>query len=379
VITIGEHDAEEFRASALVPLVAFPEAGSVLRAPELEPRSRRSLDIAVLAVRHLHGLLRSTGDSSTELEEAHILAVQAMRWVVESLSPAVRGGPLPPADESPVHAYFGVRQGRLSAEEHAGHAAAILFRSLADTRYARIDVNDLCAEVGAIVAVLERFAGSEAEGVYAEAWAPPDARPSYEPAGRGLERWVLVHHEFFLLNLCAAAAVAAAAGSIRRGADDTPVLLREACVYVRGFTAAMAHSGAFSAGFYEEVVRPTMQPPATPFALTGAFQPEHASYRAAVGDLLEACPEPFGVLAHDDRELALARDELLEADLVDIERHALIAAALVGPAPSLVQGEESPENAVGTLRRMRDERAVRYARLMRFGGRSAARLVAARS
>ena len=377
--TLGEHDAEDFRVSALVPLVAVPQSGDVLRPPDLDSRSRRSLDIAILAVRHLHGLLQISGDPTTELEEAHILAIQAMRWLADSLSPIARNTRPSGIDDSPVHAYFGVRLSELSPEEHAAHAAAILFRSLADTRYAHIDVNDLCAEVGAIVAVLERLADAPREEFYAEPWAPPNARPSYEPTGGGLERWVLVHHEYFLLNLCAAATVATAARIIRCSAHHASALLTEGSVYVRGFTAAMAHAGAFSTGFYEEVVRPTMQPPATPFALTGAFQPEHARYRAAVGALLDACPDPFADLARDDRDLALARDAFLEADLVDIERHALIAAALVGSAPSLVQGEDAPENAVGTLRRMRDERAARYSVVMRSGERHSTTMVAAPS
>jgi hypothetical protein len=373
----AERAAGSFRAWPIVPLVVFDADGDVRRRPELDPRAQRSLDIAVRALRHLHDSLQSAADSSPELEEAHILAVHAMRWLTHSLAPALHGLPVAPPDyEVPVHVYFGVRRQPLSAEQYAAHAATVLFRAVADTRHARIDVNDLCAELDAVATLLARFAPGHGERLAAEAWVPPGARPPYEPAGGAMERWIAVHHAYFLLNVHAAATLDAAVSGLRRGHTGGAELLREAATYVRGFTATMAHAAALPAGYYEESVRPTMQPPTTPFPLTGAMQPEHATYRRSLAGLLDTCPEPFHELADHDDDLARARDDLLEADLADIERHVTVAGTLVGGARSLVQRDESSENAVSTLRRMRDERSAGYAELLRFGGRSARRFYA---
>src|SRR5262249_35887018 len=136
-----------------------------------------------------------------------------------------------------------------------------------------------------------------------------EGRGEYQPAGDGLERWITVHHAYFLLNLHAACSVRAATAALAQGDETTAVdLLREACVYVHGFTAAMVHAAAVSSAYYRAVVRPTMQPPAVSLLLTGGMQPEHASYRLAIKQLLRSAGEPFVSLVRTRRPLAEARD-----------------------------------------------------------------------
>jgi len=268
-----------------------------------------------------------------------------------------------------VHEYFGVRRARLSPGQHAAQAATIILRTIADLRHALLDVNDGAAEVEAMAMALARLRDRDAITPEGDGEASESGSPR-ESEHTGLERWIVAHQGYFLLNLYAAFNIRQAVRAMVRRDDGHAVeLLRDAAVYVRGFTAAMMHSGAFSSAYYCKVVRPTMQPPTVPVLLTGTMQAEHSSYRSAIDELIEACPEPFLKLVRVFPAVALARDSLLEADLLDIERHVIVAAALVGNDHSIVQHEDAPVNAVSALRRMRHARAARYCSLMRFGDR----------
>lgn len=355
------------RGAPRVPLVVLPGDGEVRRAPRLATGSRRRLATASRSLGTLRRALDRAGGRERGLDRALARAAEAMHGLAASLRPHLPER-LAEATEPavPVHEYFGVRQAPLAPEQHAAQTAAVLDRALADLAQAPVDLNDVAAEVDAMAAVLRLLEG----GGRAPAPAAAGRTRLYRPRGDGMERWILVHHLYFLLNLHAAAAVREACAAIRAGADPAAVrLLDEARTHVRGMTAVMLHSGAVSAGYYRDRVRWTMAPPAVPVLLTGLMQPEHASYRAAMEELLEASPEPFLALVRGRRELAFARDALLEADLLDIERHVGVAAALVGDDRSLVQHEQAPENAISTLRRMRHARAARYCAFMRFGDR----------
>ncbi|SEH01846.1 hypothetical protein SAMN05444920_12297 [Nonomuraea solani] len=290
-----------------------------------------------------------------------------------------RRAALPPLDVSglapivPNHEYFGVRTAPLDGPRLAAEVTTIAARALDDLRHARLEVNDLAAELLAVSDLLTALPGDTAGRPGGPSRKPGDG--PYFPVPTELTRWIVVHHLYFLLNLRAAAAVTRAVGAVRNG-DRAATLaeLREATVHVRGFTAAMVHSGDMSAACYEATVRPTMRPPAVDTELTGRTQPEHRAYRRAMAALVEEFAEPYDTLAARDPELALARDALLEADLIDIERHVLVAAALVGGDRSIVQGEATEGNAVSMLRTMRHARADRYRLLMRYGDDVAAAL-----
>jgi len=357
-----------------VPLVVFPEDGDVRRNPVLDTGPRGLLPATRGALLRLRELSLSATRRSQELEGALHEAARAARSFAASLAlalPDARGAGAYP--RSPVHLYFGVRVAPLSPEQHAAQAAAILFRGLADLRHAMVDVNDIATEVEGMCAVLDSLAPSGQRraptAMPGHEW-PGSDDGLFEPTGDGLDRWVLVHHLYILFNLYAAAAVRAAISAISAtgGSPDAAAnLLGEAEVYVRAFSATMVHAAAVPSRYYREWIRPTMQPPAVPEPLTGELQPEHASYRSGIEDLLRSCPEPFLALTRSYPELALARYQLLEADLLDIERHTLVAAALVGTDRSLVQHEQAPDNAVSTLRRMRHRRAAAYRPFTRFG------------
>ncbi|MBF8193544.1 hypothetical protein ITP53_49300 [Nonomuraea sp. K274] len=354
-----------------IPIVVLPEDGLV--------HSRTSLDGSLLAglaaaaetlARARHALLNPAGVPGP--------AVEVIGGAADQVCELARRAALPPLDVSglapivPNHDYFGVRTARLDGPRLAAEVTTIAARALDDLRHARLEVNDLAAELLAISDLLGGLPG-DAPAPAAEpshgtrAQRVPGDSP-YFPVPTELTRWIAVHHLYFLLNLRAAGAVSRAAAAARDGDRAvTLAALREATVHVRGFTAAMVHSGDMSEACYEATVRPTMRPPAVDTELTGRTQPEHRAYRRVMARLVEEFSEPYAALAARDPELALARDALLEADLIDIERHVLVAAALVGDDRSIVQGEATEGNAVSMLRTMRHGRADRYRVLMRYG------------
>ncbi|MET7679221.1 hypothetical protein [Streptomyces sp. NPDC005423] len=265
----------------------------------------------------------------------------------------------------PNHDYFGVRTAAVDDAYRVAETTVVLARVLADLRGARLDLNDQAAEVRAMILLLDGLLPPDG----APAPAPVSSyRPQLDLGKSELTRWVITHHFYFVLNLAAAHAVGRAVAALADADRSTAVTaFREAAVLVRGFTAAMMHSGDMSAPCYDARVRPSMYPPAVPAALTGRTQPEHKAFRKAMRRLAATSTEPFAKIAVTDPELALARDALFEADLHDIERHIVVTAALVGDDSSIIQVDESAESAIAILRTMRHTRAMAYRHLMRFG------------
>ncbi|MEU4620097.1 hypothetical protein AB0G04_08945 [Actinoplanes sp. NPDC023801] len=272
-------------------------------------------------------------------------------------------GTLPPPVR--VHSdYFRIRHAELSPEQHAAQAVTVLHRTVADLRYGMLEVNDVIAELtGArlVLRTLRPAAGARSD----------DAGPEpewFEPDGDWMDRWLLVHHCYFLLNLHAAAELHRAADLATTDPAGAAAALSRAAVLISAFTASMLHSGAMPAAYYEETIRPTMSPPRVPINLTGVMQPEHRIYRAALKRLLAVLDAPYAELAGAEPALAAARDDVLNADLLDIERHITVAAVLVGSGRSLVQ-KAAAGSAVSTLREMRHLRAVAYRDLLQSGER----------
>jgi len=140
-----------------------------------------------------------------------------------------------------------------------------------------------------------------------------------------------------------------------------PHKLATVTTYVPGFAPApapapaRAHAAALPSDFYNLVVRPTV----VPVPLSGKMHVEYQLYRERANELLDVLPNPINELALPEPELAFARGELLQADLIEAER--------VGNARSLIQPPRTSENAGAVLRRMRHRRAAQLERLLRFG------------
>ncbi|MEU9419431.1 hypothetical protein [Streptomyces sp. NPDC051000] len=356
-----------FAACPDIPIVVLPANNLVRAATRPAERVETALTAAIEQLTHLHSALLDPRGASPAAKAAMDAAVEG----VGRLAAVARVAPLDTASLTPIvpnHEYFGVRTAPIDDARLVGEVTTIVARALTDLRVARLDLNDQAAVVLSMVRILGGLlpadgapAAPGSTGEEAEVGAP------YAVGSDELTRWVITHHFYFVLNLAAADAVTRAIAALKAMDRDTALAaVEEAIVLVRGFTAAMLHSGDMSAACYGAVVRPTMAAPACPVALTGRTQPEHKAFRKAMRNLVKVSAEPFAKLAATDPELAAARDALLEADLQDIEKHVIITAKLVGDDRSIVQGEDS-ESAIAVLRTMRHARAESYRDLMRFG------------
>lgn len=331
---------------------------------------RQQVQDAVTALREL-ARVAATADRRVGLDGHLPCAQHALGRLVPVLADVTELGPAEELPESVlVHRYFGVRRARWSDRPIALHALVMIDRALLDVGLAAVDGNDVAAEAEAMVEIVAAI-GRGSTGVDAAPThlAAPDgsARSTvlgYRPDGSSLDRWIVSHHLYFLFNVHAAARIHAAIDCVRVAALRSAARhLRVAATLVRGFTGAMAHSSTVSREHYRDVVRPTMSPPAAPVGLTGSMQPEHRAFRRSVEMLLATLDQDQRQLAALSPELAIAREMVLEADLVDLERHVCVADMLVREEPSLAQRHDE-SSAVSVLRRMRDERSDRYTRLM---------------
>ncbi|MEV4611513.1 hypothetical protein AB0K43_02775 [Kitasatospora sp. NPDC049258] len=294
-----------------------------------------------------------------------------------ALAPAVAGEGLPA--ESTSQSFFRVREVELSDQQAALHGVLVVHRGLRDLCDAPLSGADLAGELAGMRLSVLDLTGA-APGGATDAGQPVDVpEPGPGPSRESVwsARWLIGHQVHVLFNVCAAVAVADATRRLRQG-DAAAALLRlaDATVYVRGFPAAMTHAGTVPADYYLAAIRHTMAPPSVDAPLSGRQHRGYKLFRAAMKDLLSVVPDPYEQLAARAPELAEARGALLEADLVDAERHVTLAYSMVQLRRSIAQQPEGPDNAVAELRLMRHRRAARYASLIRFGDHYVADAVA---
>ncbi len=343
--------------------------------PDLE------LPVRVLAQRTAAALIAvPTHAGPVERTAALRLASAIADGLVAALSAqgaAVVGEDLPAASTS--QSFFRVREVDLSDHQAALHGASIVRRGLDDLCEAPLSGADLAVEVAGMAQAVLDLTGAGSPDAFLDAPAP--ATPAAD--GTSLEarwtaRWIVGHQVHVLFNICAAVAVTDAVHHLRHGAVQIALRrLGHATTFVRGFPAAMTHASTIPVEYYTAAVRPTMQPPGVDSPLSGRQHRGYKVFRTAMKDLLAVLPEPYERLAVHDPELAAARDALLEADLIDSERHVTLAYSMVRLQRSIAQLPDGPDNAVGELRLMRHRRAAQYAPLLRFGDHYVAEAVAA--
>ncbi|MFI6475316.1 hypothetical protein ACIBL5_34320 [Streptomyces sp. NPDC050516] len=304
-------------------------------------------------------------------------AAGALVAALSDQAPAVVGEALPA--DSISQSFFRVREQELSDQQAALHGVLVIHRALEDLCEAPLSGGDLALELAGMRQAMVDLTG-----------ATPGTGRDFEPSAAVLEpgmeasledvwsaRWLIGHQVHVLFNVCAAVAVADAAGRLRLGDSDAALLrLSDATVYVRGFPAAMTHASTIPAEYYRASIRHTMAPPSVDVPLSGRQHRGYKLFRAAMRDLLSVVPDSFEHLAARAPELAEARGALLEADIVDGERHVTLAYSMVHLDRSIAQNPEGPDNAVAELRLMRHRRAAQYASLIRFGDHYVAEAVA---
>ncbi|MCX2950181.1 hypothetical protein [Lentzea sp. NEAU-D7] len=276
---------------------------------------------------------------------------------------AQRGEP-PPPTRSPIQQYFRIRTAALTADQLLWHCLRVIADTAEDLVDAPMSGSDLGRLGSAVIAVLDGDSGPRHES---STPPPPSPRRDLAIEEVWLRRWIIGHQLHALLNVHAAYAVNDAAEALRRGSYNAAVAaVCSATSIVEGFAGARAHALAIPADFYQEVLRPTMLPPLTEVPLSGRMHVEYQGYRRRMEELLCLVPQPAEKLAAAQPRLALAVERLVEADLIDVERHITSVEPLVGDSRSLIQTGKSTENAVSSLRRIRHRRAAAIARHVRF-------------
>ncbi|WP_242438963.1 hypothetical protein [Streptomyces sp. CB00455] len=295
-------------------------------------------------------------------------AASALVAALSDQAPAVAGEGLPA--ESASQSFFRVREGQLSDQQAALHGVLVIHRALEDLCDAPLSGGDLALEMAGMRQAVADLTGA-APGAgrdFEPAPAVPEPGPRAPLEDVWSARWLIGHQVHVLFNVCAAVAVADAAGHLRHGDSDAALSrLADATVYVRGFPAAMTHASTIPADYYMAAIRHTMAPPSVDIPLSGRQHRGYKLFRAAMRDLLSVVPGPYEHLAARAPELAEARGALLEADIVDGERHVTLAYSMVHLDRSIAQKPEGPDNAVAELRLMRHRRAAQYASLICFG------------
>ncbi|MFE2957832.1 hypothetical protein [Nocardia tengchongensis] len=281
--------------------------------------------------------------------------------------------------ESVSQSFFRVREVDLSDQQAALHGVGVICRGLRDLCRAPLSGADLAVEIAGMRQAALDLTGAGSSGDQSVGpLSVPEMSDGISLESEWTARWLIGHQVHVLFNICAAVAVTDAAHHLRHGAAEAALQrLAHATTYVRGFPAAMTHASTIPVEYYMAAVRPTMQPPEVATPLSGRQHRGYKTFRGAMKDLLGVVPEPYEQLAARDPELAAARDALLEADLVDSERHVTLAYSMVRLRRSIAQLPTGPENAVGELRLMRHRRAAQYAPLIRFGDHYVADAVAA--
>ncbi|MFC9859659.1 MULTISPECIES: hypothetical protein [unclassified Streptomyces] len=315
-------------------------------------------------------------ERAAELRQAAVASAE-LGAALSALAPAVIGEGLPA--DSTSQSFFRVREGELSDQQAALHGVLVVHRGLEDLCEAPLSGADLALEVEGMRQSVLDLTGT-APGAHTDSQTPV---ASPEPtAGASLEsvwsaRWLIGHQVHVLFNVCAAVAVADATHHLRQGDGDAALLrLADATVYVRGFPAAMTHASTVPAEYYMAAIRHTMAPPSVDAPLSGRQHRGYKLFRAAMKDLLSVLPDSYEHLSARAPELAEARAALLEADIVDGERHVTLAYSMVHLRRSIAQKSEGPDNAVAELRLMRHRRAAQYASLIQFGDHYIAEAVA---
>ena len=274
-----------------------------------------------------------------------------------------------PEPQSPVQLYFRTRTGTPPPEQAWWHVLRIVRDTVSDLMEAPMSGSDLCRLATGMAEAIRPTAtqarSGPAEDPSKTEW--PQTRPVEEI---WLRRWIVAHQLHAMLNIHAAWALHEATGKLRDGKHHGAAeCLDRACRFVQGFTAARAQALSVPDFFYEETLRPTMLPPLTTAPLSGRMHLEYRAYREALEDVLGLMPESSEELVVTQPALALARERLLEADLIEAERHVTGIEPLVGSDRSLIQTSKSTDNAISMLRRIRRQRARSASQFVRFADR----------
>jgi hypothetical protein len=341
-------------------LPAVAEFGDPLLAPS--PPGKTAVDMRALleAIEALDGFAVAS-DRIRAASHLHAVAAAESRFLAAQLDNS--DAAVPP--RSVAQQYFRIRTAVLSGDQALWHCLRVVADAAGDLIDAPVSGSDLHRLGLAISTVLSRMSGSEHGRATSHAASSMAATWAVEEIW--LRRWIIGHQVHAMLNVFAAYAIADATDAVRaKDLHRAVAAINDATRIVEGFSAARAHALAVPAAFYQDVLRPTMLPPLTAAPLSGRMHGEYRGYRRRLDELLKVLPVCGTPQAASQPALALAGERLLEADIIEAERHVTSVEPLVGDTKSLIQSTKSTENAVSALRAIRHRRAARAAPYLRF-------------
>jgi hypothetical protein len=207
-----------------------------------------------------------------------------------------------------------------------------------------LDQDQWAALRGGFAALLDYLCGPGPVAQAVEYHAVP-ARADGDPVA-ALRRWVRGHRLFMVLIQGLVLVAGEVADGLRRDeAAAAEAALELAVVLMQACAAALRFASDFGPDEYEDVVRPTLMPPAAPEGLSGLHWRDHEHMLARFAALrqpLAAAPEEFAPL----------RARFRAAYSAVYDDHRLVCARFVGEdATSLLMTPKSKQSAVGVLAR----------------------------
>lgn len=325
----------------------------------------------VSAARRIEGFV-----GAERRQEAAWTLHQAAQGNAASLRSRLGRPPDEPEAGSPVQLYFRIRTAPHPADWLLWNILRVVSDAAEDLIDAPLSGSDF-ERIGKAISIVVRQVVTSNSPTNNVSQHSSVERPSPEALGNEgmwLRRWLVGHQLHAMFNVHAALSLRLALASLHTGRYNAAVSrIDDAAQLVGAFAGARAQALALPPGFYEGVLRPSMLPPLTEVPLTGAMHLEYRAYRRYLLMLTQCLPQSAAELSGVHPQLALARERLLEADLIDAERHVTAVEPLVGQSRSLVQTTRSTENAVSSLRRIRHRRAAAVAPYVSFPDRLVSR------
>ncbi len=274
---------------------------------------------------------------------------------------------------SDLHQYFRIRAARPDNIGLAGNGLLKLLPNLlSDLSRAPISGLDLQNLVRAISGILKDIGFDETFSLEKD-----DASPTDKPVDRQtgwFVRWIIGHQIHALLNHFAAAYIYVAISRVKvNDFEDAIDALNAAARCIEAFSPARRLSLCHPPEFYRNVLRPSITPPALPIALSGKMHTEYKEFRMSIKELINDDEPSFEELVKTSPSLAFAREAVLEADLADAESHVTMVWGMIGNDKSIIQAPQSVNNALTSLRLIRNRRELEFSRFVRYSTQEAER------
>lgn len=198
--------------------------------------------------------------------------------------------------------------------------------------------------------------GPDAHARYVTIWEPA------REARQAQRRWILGHHLFATLTQGLIFASQALARALRAGlSQEIRRWVDLASSLFRGSAAAMQFTGDFPVEEYQDVIRPSMMPPAAPICLSGLMSADHRLLVKTLHDMRPALQALW--------EQEPLRHEVLREELAAVyDQHIHVCQRFVGNEPSLLTAGRTEKSGPDLIRQFRTLRLKSFEHEQRRNG-----------